>query len=128
MNIRNIALVLSIIFVAIGILGFIPALTPDGKLLGIFGVNTLHNIVHLATGLAGLYAVYMGGANMVRMFGQVFGVVYALVTILGFLGAINTLLNIDLNDNLLHLVLSAALLYIGFAGEPSSASTPASNA
>src|SRR5438132_3618228 len=46
--IKTAALLFGIVFLLIGILGFVPAVTPDnGMLLGIFHVNTAHNIVHL---------------------------------------------------------------------------------
>jgi hypothetical protein len=57
------SLIVGIAFLAVGILGFIPGITTDydslgfvdqhgAKLLGIFEVNALHNIVHLAFGVA----------------------------------------------------------------------------
>lgn len=42
---QKITLGLGIFCVAIGILGFVPGITSDGLLLGIFAVNTLHNVL-----------------------------------------------------------------------------------
>src|ERR687890_52207 len=54
------------VFLLVGILGFIPGITSsystmefashesEAKLLGIFQVSVLHNLVHLAFGVAGL--------------------------------------------------------------------------
>ena len=48
--IKTAAILFGIVFLLIGILGFVPAITPsNGMLLGIFHVNTAHNLVHLAS-------------------------------------------------------------------------------
>ncbi|PYL96244.1 MAG: DUF4383 domain-containing protein, partial [Verrucomicrobia bacterium] len=43
-----------IVFLAVGILGFVPGVTSDVNgmpmLLGIFHVNTAHNLVHIVSG------------------------------------------------------------------------------
>jgi uncharacterized membrane protein YuzA (DUF378 family) len=62
------AMIVGVVFVLVGILGFIPGITTHygdltfaghssgAKLLGIFQVSVLHNIVHLLFGLAGIAA------------------------------------------------------------------------
>lgn len=46
--VKTAAILFGVVFLFIGILGFVPAATPaNGMLLGIFHVNTAHNIVHL---------------------------------------------------------------------------------
>src|SRR5215218_1514871 len=65
--IQTVARLVGIVFLVVGIAGFIPGITTnlydglefaghDGnaKLLGIFEVSVLHNIVHLLFGIAGL--------------------------------------------------------------------------
>jgi hypothetical protein len=50
--VKSAAILFGIVFLVIGILGFVPAATPaNGMLLGIFHVNTAHNIAHLASGV-----------------------------------------------------------------------------
>ena len=101
---------------AVGILGFLPFLVINGNLLGIFEVSFLHNFVHLATGLVALYVANMNNENSSKMFFKVFGVVYGLVAILGLLmgGNILGLIMVNMYDNLLHIVITAGALYIGF--------------
>ncbi|HUY75917.1 MAG TPA: DUF4383 domain-containing protein [Ktedonobacterales bacterium] len=48
------AIVLGVILTVLGILGFIPAIAPNGYLFTILAVDPVHNFFHLATGLAGL--------------------------------------------------------------------------
>jgi nitrate/nitrite transporter NarK len=110
-----------IVFVAIGILGFVPALTPNGHLLGIFHVDAVHNIIHLASGVAALLAA--SSAAFSRLYFQIFGVVYAIVAVGGFLPPLQFgeeekllgLTHMNMADNFLHVAIAAAALYFGFA-------------
>src|SRR5438046_468777 len=48
---KKIAIAFGIVFIVVGLVGFVSAVTPDGKLLGYFEVNAAHNVVHIATGI-----------------------------------------------------------------------------
>lgn len=116
---RKASMAFGIVFVAIGLLGFIPALTPNGNLLGIFHVDAVHNIIHLASGVAALLAA--SSAAYSRLYFQIFGVIYALVAIAGFIPGLVTedmkllgLFHINMADNWLHVVIAAAALYLGY--------------
>src|ERR1700749_4079746 len=102
MNLKTAAWVFGIVFVLIGLLGFVPALNPGGLLLGIFQVNGFHNIVHILSGVVAIVAV-LGGAYYAKWYFIVFGIVYALVTVLGFLtgNGLFGLLPVNMADNLL---------------------------
>jgi hypothetical protein len=117
--VKTAALLFGIVFLVIGILGFVPAATtPDGMLLGIFHVNTAHNIVHLASGVVFLLCG-MAGVGPSRAFFKIFGIVYALVAILGFYYGDNPLLGIISNNTAvtwLHVVLAVVMLFLGFSG------------
>lgn len=114
----TLANVFGVVLLLVGILGFIPGITTsDQMLLGIFHVNALHNIVHLVSGVAGIWAA-KNGAKAAKMFFQVFGVIYAAVTLLGFYygdAAILGLVSNNTSDTYLHLVIAVAALYLGFA-------------
>lgn len=112
----TLANVFGVVLLLVGILGFIPGITTDGMLLGIFHVNALHNIVHLVSGAAGLWAA-KSGMKAAKMYFQVFGVIYALVTVLGFFYGDAAILGIVSNntaDTFLHLVIAVVALYLGF--------------
>jgi hypothetical protein len=115
MNSRTVALYLGIVFLIVGVAGFVPALSPGGKVLGLFLVDPLHNIVHLLTGVLAIFASKSSDSATVLFF-KVFGVVYALVTVLGFLTGTGLfgLLPVNIFDNLFHLVTAAISLYYGF--------------
>jgi hypothetical protein len=124
---RLAAKVFGAVFLLIGVLGFVPALNPDGNLLGIFHVNALHNVVHLASGLVALIAGFAATDRYAKVYFQVFGVVYALVAVLGFVYGDNNILGLvasNMADTLLHVVIAIATLTLGFtniANKPATA-------
>ena len=78
------AILVGLIFLLIGIVGFVPAITPaNGMLLGIFHVNTAHNIVHLASGIVFLLCG-MAGTGPLQTFFRIFGIILGVVGLLGF--------------------------------------------
>lgn len=123
---QTIAKFFGYVLIAVGILGFVPGITSDaGYLLGIFQVDSLHNIIHLLTGILALVAA-RGAGEYVRLYFQVFGVVYAIVAVAGFLqdGTVLGLFGVNTADNLLHLVIAAVALYAGF-GKKEASGAPA---
>ena len=78
--------------------------------LGILDVNAWHNIVHLASGVVGLLA-YRAGAAASRQYALIFGVVYLLVAIYGFVAGdgevLLGLIPVNTEDNVLHLAIAA---------------------
>src|SRR3954462_15795557 len=88
---KTMAVLFGVVFLLVGILGFVPAVTKDEMLLGIFHVNTAHNAVHLLSGAIALFCG-MTSVSASRMYFRIFGVVYALVAVLGFLNPGDTML------------------------------------
>ena len=125
---KNIAIAFGIVFIIVGILGFVSAVTPNGLLLGYFEVNPAHNVVHLATGVVALIVAFVSEKAM-RLFLQIFGVIYALVALMGFFMGNQPLLGIvaiNAADNWLHVLIAIVALYLGFgmkAAEPAAATT-----
>lgn len=114
---RTIAMLFGYVFLAVGVLGFI--LNPT---LIVFGVNGLHNVVHLASGAVLLAGAYMAGGRNARTVNTVFGAVYLLVALLGFVapGLTAALLASDADafpyaDAILHALLGVALVGAGLA-------------
>lgn len=107
---------LGIVFVALGLLGFV-----SDPVLGIFAVDALHNGVHIVSGLLALAAVG-AGSQMMRLYARVFGVVYGVMGVVGFImpgDMVLGLLEANLADDLLHVALAALLLYFGWMTQPS---------
>jgi hypothetical protein len=125
MSTKTAALIFGIVFALVGIVGFMPAPPPPdapplavehghGLALGMFPVNTLHNMVHLLFGVLGL-AAWSGGWS--RKYFQLVAVSYALLAVLGVIPGANTtfgLIPIWGNDVWLHALLAATAAYFGF--------------
>src|SRR5690349_3259686 len=90
---RTFTLVFGVIYALVGIVGLI---WPGGfsqqpyTFLGIFQLNLLHNLVHLIVGVLGI-AASRSSYSTARQYCQVFGVVFALLTILGLFEPFPTL-------------------------------------
>ncbi|HEY0079365.1 MAG TPA: DUF4383 domain-containing protein [Pyrinomonadaceae bacterium] len=76
---KTIATILGIGFILVGILGFIAP-----GLLGLH-LSMAHNLVHIISGAAALYFGLAGTLRAARLFDLVFGAVYLLLGIAGFL-------------------------------------------
>jgi len=117
MNLKKFAIAFGIVFLLIGILGFVPGITSHEMLLGIFHVNAAHSIVHLLSGAVAL-ACGLASTWASRMFFRIFGFVYGAVAVLGFVEGNGNLLGMISNnmpDTWLHTVVSLASLFLGFA-------------
>ena len=113
------------VYLLVGLLGFTvsggheAAGHDGGALLGVFGVNVLHNVVHLAIGAA-LLGAALAGLGASRAANRTVGVVYLLVGVVGLFSLGASPLNVlALNgaDNLLHLVSGAVLLAVGVGAD-----------
>jgi Domain of unknown function (DUF4383) len=120
---KTLGLLFGIVFLAIGILGFVPGVTNNEMLLGIFMVSPAHSVVQIVSGIIFLIAS-MSGAGAARLWFQIFGIIYAIVAILGFMNPNGMLLGMISNnpaDTWLHVVLAVVMLIIGFATPKSAA-------
>src|SRR6478672_8806914 len=116
-----VALAFGAVFVVVGLAGFLvsgghPAVGPNGgALLGLFQVNALHNVVHLAIG-AVLIAAALRGDRPARTANRAFGVLYLVLFVAGLflVGTGLNLVALNASDNILHLVLGIALAGVGF--------------
>ena len=125
-RIQLVAAAVAAVFVAIGVLGFVPGITTGygdltfaghhsgAKLLGLFQVSVLHNLLHLLFGLAGLVlARSVGGARLFLAGG---GAAYLGLWLYGFAIDLESAANfIPVNDadNWLHLALGFGMLATG---------------
>jgi hypothetical protein len=125
-------------FVLVAVLGFVPGITTnyselsfaghesEAKLLGLFQVSVLHNIVHGLFGVIGLaLAKSVAGARNFLIGG---GVVYLVLTVYGSVIDLDSDVNfvpVNVADNLLHLVLGVAMIGLGVVLGKQAARTPA---
>jgi hypothetical protein len=120
------ATVVAVVFLLVGVLGFVPGVTTDydqlsfaghhstAMLLGVFMVSVLHNIVHLLFGVAGLAAARTPRAA--RLFLIAGGVVYLVLWLYGLLidhGSDANFVPLNTADNWLHLGLGVGMIALG---------------
>jgi hypothetical protein len=134
MNTRRFALIIGILFLAAGIMGFIPGLVSSphpgdphvtvhhnhGRLLGIFPVNTLHNIVHLLIGVWGLASFRR--FTLARGFARGLAIFYGLLAVMGLFPNLNTtfgLIPIHGHDVWLHAGTALLAAYFGWVADRS---------
>ena len=130
--IQSLAALAGVVFLVVGVLGFVPGITTHygdmsfaghgsgAKLLGIFQVSILHNLVHLSFGLVGLALAKT--ADGARSFLTGGGVVYLALWVLGVVGA-GDWIPANTADNWLHFALGIGLLGLGFAAGRSTVGT-----
>jgi len=113
------------VFIVVGLLGFTVsgghsiAGHTGGQLLGLFQVNSLHNLVHLAVG-AVMVAAAIAGTRAAKAANTIIGVVYLALGVAGlFITGDNPLNIVALNgaDNGLHLVIGAVLVAVGLGAD-----------
>jgi uncharacterized membrane protein YuzA (DUF378 family) len=120
------AMAVGAVFLLVGILGFIPGITTnfdtmtfaghdsDAKLIGIFEVSVLHNLVHLLFGVLGL--ALGRRADTARYFLIGGGAVYLILWLYGLVIDKNDSANfVPLNtaDDWLHFVLGLGMIALG---------------
>jgi len=125
-RIQKTALIAGIVFLVVGVAGFIPGITANvdemtfageesnALLLGVFQVSVLHNIVHLLFGVAG--AAFARTPRSARSYLIWGGVVYALIWVYGLIfsgGVPANIVPLNSADNWLHLVLAVGMIALG---------------
>jgi len=124
--------VVGVVFLVVGIAGFIPGITfhydqlsfaghhSSAMLLGIFAVSILHNIVHLLFGVAGIVMSRTATAARLYLIGG--GVIYLILWLYGLVIDHDSAANfvpVNTADNWLHLALGIGMVGLGVAlGRP----------
>jgi hypothetical protein len=138
MSVRAFAIVFGVIYLAVGLLGFVPALrslpadappiavtSGYGYLLGLFPINLLHNLVHLAIGVWGVLAYRSFPAA--RLYARGLAVIYGVLTVFGLIPGLNTLFGLTPlfgHDVWLHALTAIIAAWFGWkAVEPVPAGT-----
>jgi hypothetical protein len=123
--VQNVTRLVGIVFLLVGIAGFIPGITTnlyDGlefagdkgnaELLGIFKVSILHNLVHGLFGVAGLVLAKTASGARTFLIGG--GAIYIVLWLLGLAGGADWIPS-NTPDDWLHLGLGVGLIGLGVA-------------
>jgi hypothetical protein len=130
MQTRKFALIAGIVYLAVGILGFFPAFrvmppghaphlaveSSYGYLFGLFPINSLHNIVHMAIGVWGILAYR--SFNGARAFSKSVAVIYGVLTVMGLIPGLNVmwgLVPLFGHDVWLHALTAGVAAYFGWS-------------
>ncbi|MDT5272590.1 MAG: hypothetical protein QOH49_4776 [Acidobacteriota bacterium] len=113
---KTIAKILGVVFILVGLCGFVAP-----RLLGAH-LSPTHNLVHLVSGAVALYFGFAATLSAARLFCIIFGIVYGLLGVAGFLLgtgeermlAIDDLLMLGTMDHLIHILLGVVFLIGGF--------------
>ena len=126
---RRFALIIGIVYLAVGVIGFIPGLSNAAPqeapsmhvnfdynyLAGLFPINVLHNIVHLLIGVAGI--AMSRQFLSARLFSRGLAVLYGLLAVMGTIPGLNTvfgLIPIFDGDVILHALTALLAAYFGW--------------
>jgi hypothetical protein len=127
--VKRAAMAVGAVFLLVGVLGFVPGITsPYGdlsfaghhsmaKLLGVFQVSILHNIVHLLFGVVGLMLARTARTSVNYLIGG--GIIYLVLWIYGLVIDQTSTANfvpINTADNWLHFVLGVGMIVLGVVG------------
>lgn len=125
-RVQQAALLVGAVFLLVGVLGFIPGITTDydtmefagheseAKLLGIFQVSVLHNIVHLLFGVAGV--AMARAASTARLFLLGGGVIYLVLWVYGLVidhDSDANFIPVNTADDWLHFGLGVGMIALG---------------
>ena len=129
MSVRTFAMVMGVVFLLVGALGFVRPLLHEGAgdhgvrvtafegyLFGLFHVNVLHSLVHLLFGVMGL--VMSRTYDAARTYSRIVAVAYGLLAVMGLIPRLDTvfgLIPIHGHDVWLHALIAIAAAYFGFA-------------
>lgn len=109
---KTVTWILGIAFVVMGVLGFV-----SNPVLGLFDVDTVLGGIHMLSGILAIVAA-ISGESYARLYLIVFGFVYGVIAIIGFItpGTILGLFSVNEADNYLHTALAIIMLSAGFGG------------
>jgi len=119
MNTKTASIIIGIIFLAVGLLGFVSNPVVGESHNAIFHADKVHNMVHIISGILFLIVALAAPARS-SFFLKLFGIVYLLLGVLGFAaigdsGMVTLLgfLTVNGADNYLHIVLGITIFLAG---------------
>jgi hypothetical protein len=114
---KKFSLVLGVVLLVVGLWGLFSGGHAHNLL--IFGINMAHNWVHILSGAVGLIAA-LAGERYAKFYCLAFSGVYGIVTLGGLfrVTALVQFLNLNMADNILHLVITVGCFWFGMKSKP----------
>ena len=129
MTAKTAALAIGVIFIAVGLLGFIDNPIVGSSEKAIFHADTVHNMVHIISGVLFVLVAMAAPASAATVM-VIFGIVYLAIGILGISSAgeeemakVLGFLHVNAADNYLHIALGILIALAGIVtrGRPATA-------
>jgi hypothetical protein len=112
-DLRKLAVIFGVVFLIVGLSGYVPFLMKSGSLLGVFEFSHMHSIVLVVSGVIALLAAR--DAGHARWFFKIFGVLFTAAAVVGFMRSGDLyFMHTNMADNGLHLVIGLLALFFGF--------------
>jgi hypothetical protein len=127
---QKITVAFGIVYLAVGVLGFVPGITVasgqpgQGLLLGVFAVNTVHNLAHLLVGAA-LVGAGLAAPHVTAALNRGFAAVFALLVVASFVAPLVEGVALNPPDTALHLASALLTGFLGFKADRQVASATA---
>lgn len=113
---KGFSLFYGIFFIMLGVFGFLPFFIDEGCLFDTFKVNEASNIIHISTGIVGIWMFFAQGYYQ-RIYFQIVGFIYAIFSIFGFIYGKAPVLGFIANNppmTWLHVIFAVLALVLGF--------------
>ena len=121
---KTIATLLGVVFILVGLVGFAAP--------GLLGAHftPVHNVVHIVSGAVSLYLGLKGSLSAARMFCLVFGAVYLLLGVVGFIAGsgddrmfdVAGILHLGTMDHIIHVLMGLIFLIGGITTKTGTSS------
>ena len=123
---KTLSTILGIIFLVVGLFGFAAP-----NLMGMH-LSVAHNVIHLVSGALALYFGTKGSYDSARAFCIIFGIVYGLLGLIGFVAGgtdyqltlIPDQLVLGKMDHIIHVILGILFIIGGFSPRTVTAAPP----
>lgn len=121
--VQTVTLLVGVVFLVVGVLGFVPGITTHygdlsfaghdsgAKLLGVFQISVLHNLVHVAFGVVGIALAKAPDTSRLYLVGG--GIVYLALWVLGLANGASWI-PANTADNWLHFGLGVGMIGLGY--------------
>lgn len=109
---RLLSVLVGLGLIVLGVAGYLPDYMENGLLFGYFEVDSMHNVIHITTGVIALLSGV--SAKLSKTFLLMFGLAYTVAAILGFWREGDIfVMHMNGADNLLNLALGVVMLLFG---------------
>jgi len=110
---RLLTILIGILFISLGVAGFIAVFNYQTHLFSFFEIAKMNSFLYVMVGVLAIMAATQ--FKFIRIYFKTFGILYCLLAIAGFWRDGNlVIMHVNIPDNCFHLVVGCIFLYLGF--------------